>query len=690
MTRWNKKWKKNNNDVIQMDETLEMKNKIKKIRKKRENPKNIVEFENIYEPPQPSSNIVEGMEDKKDGALEDVNETVDNATNRFSSAFDPKNVKDPITGLENQLSGIGTTLDDLQSFGADFESMGQDFADAGADLASGAEGTAKVFKNIFDFDQKSIQAAVNDASSTVESVTNVIKFVINLFGQKLAALRLQIQLFLLKSNRYVKQTITRMANALTNNTATQKEIDTFQDQTQKFITLLLVWYFVYNWYYIIFFLEDSDNIRYTFKIGNLKAISTYLYGFFGPGLKPIEIFNGAVISCQNLKKYVNTSVIMILMFIIFYTLVHNNFQTSLLKDFFGALNGKPTPSILSLFNISIVLWYSFSWFFGKLSHGNFEASKLFVDAYPGGVWSIAFACVMFVLAFLGYFLWVMNVNIPMGMTLLSGYLVLYTFFGVFFYEGFNCFNIFTGISDSITPISPDITAEACKPDPAFLSFDWFYYKIVQFVDFLKSLASFASASMFEIIILLTLLGGISVYRKEWTGASLSKIGVGAFSASNLSSVFKHLFAWLILINVILIIIMVIFMVKKYKMLTDLNIEGKNDLSSNDQTLRSRMAGNNPSFKSDGPAVSMRAQNRIKAQRASEQANTDPENSQSEEKEQEGEEEEKEGEEGEEGEKEEADAKEEQEGEEGESKQEEQEVQEGESKETEKPSEEENK
>ena len=298
----------------------------------------------------------------------------------------------------------------------------------------------------------------------------------------------------------------------------------------------------------------------------------------------------------------------------------------------------------------------------------------------------------------------MNVNIPMGMTLLSGYLVLYTFFGVFFYEGFNCFNIFTGISDSITPISPDITAEACKPDPAFLSFDWFYYKIVQFVDFLKSLASFASASMFEIIILLTLLGGISVYRKEWTGASLSKIGVGAFSASNLSSVFKHLFAWLILINVILIIIMVIFMVKKYKMLTDLNIEGKNDLSSNDQTLRSRMAGNNPSFKSDGPAVSMRAQNRIKAQRASEQANTDPENSQSEEKEQEGEEEEKEGEEkeqegeeeekegeeGEEGEKEEADAKEEQEGEEGESKQEEQEVQEGESKETEKPSEEENK
>ena len=616
MTKWKKTWKNNNNNIESVDETVKMKNKIKKIRKKYENPRNIVEFENIYERPQPSSSIIEGMEDKNDSTLENIKDSVDVTTQRFSTAFDPTKTKDPITGLEDKLSNIGTALDDLQGLGADFESMGQNILDAGKDLAGGTEGTAQVFKNIFDFDQKSIQSAINEASTTVEAVTNIIKFVINLFGQKLAALRLQIQIFLLKANKYVKQTITRMANALTDNTATQKEIDIFQEQTQKFITLLLVWYFVYNWYYIIFFLEDSDNIRYSFKIGNLKAISTYLYGFFGPGLKPIEIFNGAVISCQNLKKYVNTSVIMILMFLIFFTLVQNDFQTSLLKDFFGALNGKPTPSILSLFNICVVLWFSFSWFFGKMSRGNFEASKLFVDAYPGGVWSIAFACVIFVLAFLGYFLWVMNVNIPMGMTLLSGYLVLYTFFGVFFYEGFNCFNIFTGISDSITPISPDLTAEACKPDPPFLSFDWFYYKIVQFVDFLKSMLSFASASMFEILILLTLLGGISIYRKEWANSGIGKVGVGAFSSTNLSSIFKYLFTWLILINVVLIIIMVIFMVKKYKMLTELNVGDGGDLASKDQTLRSRMASKNSSFKSDGPAISSRAQNRIQAQRES--------------------------------------------------------------------------
>ena len=231
----------------------------------------------------------------------------------------------------------------------------------------------------------------------------------------------------------------------------------------------------------------------------------------------------------------------------------------------------------------------------------FKPGKLFVDAYPGGVWSIAFACVMFVLAFLGYFLWIMSVNIPMGVVLITGYLVLYTFFGVLFYEGLNCVNIFTGISDSVTPISPDLTAEACKPDPAFLTFEWFQHKIQQFVEFIKNIMSFASVSMFEILIILLLLGGIGVYRKNWTSATSSKVGIGPFTANNLSGVFKNLFAWLILINLMIIIIMVIFLVKKYKLLTDLNVGDGSDLAAKDQTMRSRMASNNSSFKSSDPA-----------------------------------------------------------------------------------------
>ena len=609
MSQWKRTWKKNKNDMQQEDEAVKMKNKMRKLRKKRENPQNIVEFENIYERPQSSNSIIEGMEDK-DRPLEDIKDRVNDMTDRWSDGLDPSKIKDPISGLENQFEDILGSMDNLQDFGSTFESVGKDFVDAGKGVASGAS----TLKNVFDFDQKSIQGSINKASDSVESVTSIIKNIIGIFGQKLAAFRVYAQILMLKANRYVKKTITRMANALTQNTATQEEIDIFQDQTQKFITLLLVWYFVYNWYYIIFFLEDDDNIRYEFDVNYLKKISKYLYGFFGPGLKPIEKFNQGVLYCGNLKNYLNTSVIMILMFIVFYTLVQNNFQTSLLKDFFSAMNGKSTSSLLSLFTMCVVLWYSFSWFFGDMSKGNFEAGKLFVDAYPGGVWSIAFACVMFVLAFLGYFLWIMSVNIPMGVVMITGYLVLYTFFGVLFYEGFNFVNIFTGISDSVTPISPDLTAEACKPDPEFLTFDWFQYKIQQLVEFIKNLMSFASVSMFEILIILLLLGGIGVYRKNWTSATSSKVGMGPYTANNLSGVFKNLFAWLILINLMIIIIMVIFLVKKYKLLTDLNVGDGSDLAAKDQTMRSRMASNNSSFKSSDPAVSMRAKNRIQAQK----------------------------------------------------------------------------
>ena len=626
MTKWKKSWKQNNNDdnendnsiIPSVDETVEMRDKMKKIRKKRENPRNIVEFENIYEPPQPSSNMIEGMEDKKDG---DTKKKIDGGTIRFSTAFDPTKTKDPIAGLEDQLSGITSSLDGLQDIGGSFQSMGDSFKNIG-DGISGLDGSGEAVGSIFSFDKNGIQEMADEAGTTAVAVTNIITFVINIFGKKLTALRLQIQIFLLYANEYVRETITRMANALTGDTATETEIDTFQDQTQKFITLLLVWYFVYNWYYIIFFLDDNDNMRYSFKFGDLKKTSKYLYGFFGPGLKSIEVFNNMILYCKKLQNneyfFVPSSIIMIMMFFVFFVLVQLDFQTSLLKDFFGALKGKPTPSILSLFNICVVTWFSGSWFFGKLTNGDWQAGKLFTDAYPGGIWSIAFACVIFVLAFLGYFLWIMLVNIPIGMTLLTSYLVLYTFLGVFFYEGFNCFNIMTGISDSITPISPDLTTEACKPDAQFLSFDWFYYKMIDFFNFLKSMVNFASASMFEIIILLTLLGGISVYRKEWTGATIGKVGFGPGSLNNLSSVFKHLFAWLILINVILIIIMIIFMVKKYKVLTDLEIGDGDDLAAKDQTIRSRMAAKNSSFKSDGPALNMRAQNRINAQRGTDE------------------------------------------------------------------------
>ena len=252
MSEWKRTWKKNKKDDIVDDVATKMKKKMKNLRKKIENPRNIVEFENIYEPPQPS-NIIEGMENKnegstedapagEDGTLEDIKGKVQDSTKRWSEALDPTNVtkiKDPITGLENKLEGAMTGLGNLGDLDATFDSIGDGITGAGEGIVSGVEGTASTFKNVFDFDQKSIQGSINTAGSSVESVTSVIKNTINIFGQKLTVLRLSIQLFMLKANRYVTKTITRMANALTQDTATQQEIDIFPRSSPKIYHLII-------------------------------------------------------------------------------------------------------------------------------------------------------------------------------------------------------------------------------------------------------------------------------------------------------------------------------------------------------------------------------------------------------------------------------------------------------------------
>ena len=133
-------------------------------------------------------------------------------------------------------------------------------------------------------------------------------------------IKIQIMLLLLRSNRYIKTLITNIANALTSNTATNSEINTFQEQTQKFVTILMTWFFVYNWYYIVFFLEDSDNVRYTFNTDSLQASSKVLYGMFGPAFRSIEWINYLIIGFgKKIKEWkILNAFVMFFLFVIFF------------------------------------------------------------------------------------------------------------------------------------------------------------------------------------------------------------------------------------------------------------------------------------------------------------------------------------------------------------------------------------
>ena len=105
---------------------------------------------------------------------------------------------------------------------------------------------------------------------------------------------------------------------------------------------------------------------------------------------------------------------------------------------------------------------------------------------------------------------------------------------------------------------------------------------------LARLANFASVNMFEILILLSLIGGISVYRNNWNSAADGKIGVGDFTLQNIGDVFKHLFLWLIIINVGLIALFLFILFKKWKLQFSSDETMSQDLSKQVQTKRTSL------------------------------------------------------------------------------------------------------
>ena len=595
MTKWIKKWDKCSNDTGTTEnfDVKSMKTKMKKALKCRsENPKKIDEFEDIYMRPQPS-NIIEGLENQEDDDDDELGEPdnpfnlITNTKKGLSNISDDlkKPVVNPINSLENDLSN---TFDGLSNLG-DFD---MDFGDLFStdNTISGVSGTE--FLQNFKDGTKNIEEVATEVSSSMLTISQVITNIFLKIGGYLNAIKLSIMLFMLRVNRYVKTLITNISNALTQNTATEAEIDTFQDQVQKFISILLTWFFVYNWYYIVFFLEDVDDIRYTFEVDEIKNSSKVLYGLIGPACHVLERFDSVIMGIgKKIKKWKTpNALIMVGMFLLFYSLVQMNFQTSLLFTFFNAMRGKYGISLISLSTFGIVGYYALQFMFGQEADGYMEIQKAVVES--NGFFMMCFFIVIMIVYFAAYMMWIVAVNVPLGVLLISAYLVVYSFIGVFVHEGFNCFNIISNISDSIDTITPDIGEEACKPEFEISQIPKYIW------DWCVRMVNYASINMFEILILLTLLGGIGVYGKDWSTASAGKVGISSSPTTNVQQAFKYLFTWLILINILLIVILCMYLYRKMKTIWDLQTgtSGVTDKFQTGQTMRSRMAGlNNPDF-----------------------------------------------------------------------------------------------
>ena len=594
MTKWIKKWDKCSNDTgtTQADDVKSMKTKMKNALKYRsENPKKIDEFEDIYMRPQPS-NIIEGLENQEDdddelGEPDNPFNIITNTKKGISNISDNLNkpIANPMNSLENDLSNTFDGLSNLGDFDMDFG----DLFSTNNEI-SGISGT-DFLKKLKD-GTKNIEEVATEVSTSMLTISQVITNIFLKIGGYLNAIKLSIMLFMLRVNRYVKTLITNISNALTQNTATEAEIDTFQDQVQKFISILLTWFFVYNWYYIVFFLEDVDDIRYTFEVDEIKNSSKVLYGLIGPACHVLERFDSVIMGIgKKIKKWKTpNALIMVGMFLLFYSLVQMNFQTSLLFTFFNAMRGKYGISLISLSTFGIVGYYALQFMFGQEADGYMEIQKAVVES--NGFFMMCFFIVIMIVYFAAYMMWIVAVNVPLGVLLISAYLVVYSFIGVFVHEGFNCFNIISNISDSIDTITPDIGEEACKPEFEISQIPKYIW------DWCVRMVNYASINMFEILILLTLLGGIGVYGKDWSTASAGKVGISSSPTTNVQQAFKYLFTWLILINILLIVILCMYLYRKMKTIWDLQTgtSGVTDKFQTGQTMRSRMAGlNNPDF-----------------------------------------------------------------------------------------------
>jgi len=687
MSQWKKKWSSDNKIIKKQNEPVERENseitfikqKLNTIRK-RENPKNIPIFENIYEPPQ--SSILEGMVgsdlvDKYNEAGEKIEDTVDKfneagekiedtvdtvnyykdkitdgyydargkyydavhtvnyykdkvdeVVDKVDEVADKSRIKalskdimnsvdtlnqDPIAKLENQLS---SSVDNLSSL-SNLSNLGNNFKDLDLLNMNELGDTAGNINSMFKIDVNGIKGVVNKVTGSMNSLSAVFGNITRQLSERIHQIKIQIQLFILRINKYIDETLTKIANALTQNTATEKEIIIFKDQSQKLTTMMLVWYFVYNWYYIIFFLEEEDKILYEFDGNKLKDYNTYLYGAFGPAYRVVETFNWSILKFGSLKKYIPTPVIMILMFFIFFILVSGDFHGSILSNFFNAMRGKYNTSILSLLTIFIVGRYSVGWFFGSEERGDIEMATMVSKQQT--IFSICFFLVLFFISMLMYVMWTVAVNIPLGIFFISTYLTLYTFFGVVFYEGFNAGMVITGITNSIDTLEPDLDGEMCSVENMrFGSYAWWKALPMRIINFFKGVVNYASLNMFEILILLMLLGGIGLYKKEWSSAIKGKVGMGnneggLLAPNGISNIFKQLFVWLVIINILLIIILCMFLYQKYLVMRELTQPVKEGVGEYDPTLttRSVIASRNAATSHEEPKISINAVERLK-------------------------------------------------------------------------------
>jgi hypothetical protein len=111
--------------------------------------------------------------------------------------------------------------------------------------------------------------------------------------------------------------------------------------------------------------------------------------------------------------------------------------------------------------------------------------------------------------------------------------------------------------------SDEINDDICTK-PTNFEFSWNYIWTNYIKYYGSKVLDFSSVYIFEIMIILLLLGGINIYSATFSDSIKGKVSAGSYSNNSLRKTLTSLFTWLILINILLIALIITFMVQKYK------------------------------------------------------------------------------------------------------------------------------
>jgi hypothetical protein len=458
-----------------------------------------------------------------------------------------------------------------------------------------------------------------------DEISYILNTVFGFMGQELKYVMTVVLSVLLKFRDNYNYFVISVSNALTNNNATISEVKIFSSEILKFTTILFTYIFLYNWYFYLFQMSNNEDVQsanpsrsapitrggattdLSFKrikieisswIDNERLQSgtgrPWLYTALGPSLRPTELLDNTLIYIAEYVKKIKLSkpLIFLSMAIIFFFLILGNLQLSMMSNFLKALTFTNTTSTLSIIISVLTIIYAMGWI------------------YNWNCWNRASIIVKFfsVIGALIYLLYSMLIGAPLGVLSISTYVLLYSFLAIVIYSylndraGFLDKSEYGGVYGTIQRIYEEVTR---KPDTNKMTgggvFDYFFQERTEprggFVGrsfnfmkdsvkigygFIDKSAAEINKYLMEILIIMILLAGINTYTTQYGAIQFEKTDFQNVNSigSPVSSAFKHLFTWLIIINIIIILLVFIRMWGKRNQMTSVNVTSQNLIPSN--------------------------------------------------------------------------------------------------------------